>query len=149
LWLKFLQFYQKSCFIDMCCLDNFHRHVFTAANASTLNDGAAACVLMTESAAQKHNVTPLARVVAFADAATEPIDFTIAPALAIPKVLCTYLYSVLTCLMCTHLYSPVLTCTRLYSPVFTCTYLSHLYSPVSSILALSCRYSTLQYTISS
>ena len=58
----------------------------TAANASTLNDGAAACVLMTESAAQRHNVKPLARVVAFADAATEPVDFTIAPALAIPKV---------------------------------------------------------------
>jgi len=58
----------------------------TAANASTLNDGAAACVLMTEAAAQKHNVKPLARIVGFADAATEPIDFTIAPALAIPKV---------------------------------------------------------------
>ncbi|XP_067950416.1 uncharacterized protein [Watersipora subatra] len=59
----------------------------TAANASTLNDGAAACVLMSEDAATKHNVTPLARVVAYADAATEPIDFPIAPALAIPKVL--------------------------------------------------------------
>jgi len=59
----------------------------TAANASTLNDGAAACVLMTESAAQQHNVSPLARVVAFADAATLPIDFPIAPALAVPKVL--------------------------------------------------------------
>ena len=58
----------------------------TAANASTLNDGAAACVLMTESAAQRHNVTPLARVIAFADAACLPIDFPIAPALAVPKV---------------------------------------------------------------
>jgi len=35
----------------------------TAANASTLNDGAAACVLMTCSAAEKNGVTPLARVV--------------------------------------------------------------------------------------
>ena len=35
----------------------------TAANASTLNDGAAACVLMTRSAAEKNGATPLARVV--------------------------------------------------------------------------------------
>ena len=35
----------------------------TAANASTLNDGAAACVLMTSKAAEKNGVTPLARVV--------------------------------------------------------------------------------------
>ena len=41
---------------------------------------------MTEQAASKHNVTPLARIVAFADAATAPIDFPIAPALAVPKV---------------------------------------------------------------
>lgn len=59
----------------------------TAANASTLNDGAAALVLMTAQAAAKMNVTPLARIVTFADAACAPIDFTIAPALAIPKVL--------------------------------------------------------------
>ena len=59
----------------------------TAANASTLNDGAAALVLMTAQAASKMKVTPLARVVTYADAACAPIDFTIAPALAIPKVL--------------------------------------------------------------
>jgi len=35
----------------------------TAANASTLNDGAAACVLMTSKAAEKNGVTPMARVV--------------------------------------------------------------------------------------
>ncbi len=58
----------------------------TAANASTLNDGAAACVLMTEAAVRTHGVQPLARIVAFADAATDPIDFPIAPALAVPKV---------------------------------------------------------------
>ncbi|KAM4795085.1 acetyl-CoA acetyltransferase, mitochondrial [Rhinophrynus dorsalis] len=59
----------------------------TAANASTLNDGAAALVLMTPEAAKKHNVTPLARILAFADAAVDPIDFPIAPAYAIPKIL--------------------------------------------------------------
>ncbi|XP_067418907.1 acetyl-CoA acetyltransferase, mitochondrial [Emydura macquarii macquarii] len=59
----------------------------TAANASTLNDGAAALVLMTTEAAKRLNVTPLARIVAFADAAVNPIDFPIAPAYAIPKVL--------------------------------------------------------------
>lgn len=64
----------------------YYTGTITAANASTLNDGAAACVLMTETAAQQHNVSPLARVVAFADAATLPIDFPIAPALAVPKV---------------------------------------------------------------
>uniref|UniRef100_A0A8D3E9U0 acetyl-CoA C-acetyltransferase n=1 Tax=Scophthalmus maximus TaxID=52904 RepID=A0A8D3E9U0_SCOMX len=59
----------------------------TAANASTLNDGAAALVLMTADAAKRLNVTPLARVVSFADAAVAPIDFPIAPAFAVPKVL--------------------------------------------------------------
>lgn len=59
----------------------------TAANASTLNDGAAALVLMTADAAKRLNVTPLARIVAFADAAVAPIDFPIAPAFAVPKVL--------------------------------------------------------------
>ncbi|KAK1336301.1 hypothetical protein QTO34_004106 [Cnephaeus nilssonii] len=59
----------------------------TAANASTLNDGAAALVLMTADAAKRLNVKPLARIAAFADAAVEPIDFPIAPAYAVPKVL--------------------------------------------------------------
>ncbi|XP_013383247.1 acetyl-CoA acetyltransferase, mitochondrial [Lingula anatina] len=59
----------------------------TAANASTLNDGAAALLLMTEKAAAKLNVTPLARIIGFADAATAPIDFTIAPVSAMQKVL--------------------------------------------------------------
>ncbi|KYO44927.1 acetyl-CoA acetyltransferase, mitochondrial [Alligator mississippiensis] len=59
----------------------------TAANASTLNDGAAALVVMTTDAARRLNVTPLARIVAFADAAVAPIDFPIAPAYAVPKVL--------------------------------------------------------------
>ncbi|KAI5099624.1 acetyl-CoA acetyltransferase, mitochondrial precursor, partial [Silurus meridionalis] len=59
----------------------------TAANASTLNDGGAAIVLMTADAAKRLNVTPLARIAAFADAAVAPIDFPIAPAFAVPKVL--------------------------------------------------------------
>ncbi|GFY37654.1 acetyl-CoA acetyltransferase, mitochondrial [Trichonephila inaurata madagascariensis] len=59
----------------------------TAANASTINDGAAACVLMTADAAEKMNVKPLARIVGFADAAVAPIDFPISPAYAIPKLL--------------------------------------------------------------
>ncbi|XP_078513171.1 acetyl-CoA acetyltransferase, mitochondrial isoform X1 [Lissotriton helveticus] len=59
----------------------------TANNASTLNDGAAALVLMTADAAKKFNVTPLARIRGFADAAVDPIDFPIAPAYAIPQIL--------------------------------------------------------------
>ncbi|XP_077633564.1 acetyl-CoA acetyltransferase, mitochondrial [Crocuta crocuta] len=59
----------------------------TAANASTLNDGAAALVLMTAEAAKRLGVKPLARIAAFADAAVDPIDFPIAPAHAVPKVL--------------------------------------------------------------
>ena len=57
----------------------------TAANASTLNDGAAAVVLMTEAAAQTEGKTPLARIVAYADGALAPIDFPIAPAVAMRK----------------------------------------------------------------
>ncbi|KAJ8678547.1 hypothetical protein QAD02_014334 [Eretmocerus hayati] len=59
----------------------------TAGNASTLNDGAAALVLTTADHAQKLNLKPLARVAGFYDAATDPIDFPIAPALAIPSLL--------------------------------------------------------------
>lgn len=58
----------------------------TAGNASTLNDGAAACVLTTAETANKMNLKPLARIIGFKDAATEPIDFPLAPAFAIPKV---------------------------------------------------------------
>lgn len=59
----------------------------TAANASSLNDGAAA-VLVASGAKAKELKTPvLAKVIAYADAATAPIDFTIAPALAIPILL--------------------------------------------------------------
>jgi len=59
----------------------------TAANASTLNDGAAATVVMSAEAAKQHDSKPLARIVGFADAACAPVDFSIAPALAMPKAL--------------------------------------------------------------
>ncbi|CAK1555187.1 unnamed protein product [Leptosia nina] len=59
----------------------------TAGNASTLNDGAAALVLMTAEAAQRLKVTPIAKIVGFADGECDPIDFPIAPAVAIPKLL--------------------------------------------------------------
>lgn len=59
----------------------------TAGNASTLNDGAAAMILMTAESAQRLGVTPIARVVGFADGECDPIDFPIAPAIAIPKLL--------------------------------------------------------------
>jgi len=59
----------------------------TAANASTLNDGAAAAILCSAEFAAANNLTPLAKIVSFSDAATQPIDFTIAPALAVPIAL--------------------------------------------------------------
>ncbi len=59
----------------------------TAANASTLNDGAAALVLMSERKLKEWGGTPLARVVAFADAAQEPAWFTTTPVAAAEKAL--------------------------------------------------------------
>merc|ERR1711902_280844 len=59
----------------------------TAGNASTLSDGAAACVLMTEDEANARGLKPLARIVDFADGATDPIDFPIAPKFANEKLL--------------------------------------------------------------
>lgn len=59
----------------------------TAANASNLNDGAAALVLASKAAVEKHGVRPLARIVSYADAAQAPEWFTTSPALAIPKAL--------------------------------------------------------------
>jgi acetyl-CoA C-acetyltransferase len=58
----------------------------TAANASTISDGAAAVVLASEAAVKKYNLKPLAKVIAYADAAMESIDFPIAPAAAAQKV---------------------------------------------------------------
>lgn len=59
----------------------------TAANASTLNDGASALVLASEGAVQKWGLAPLAQIVATADAAQAPEWFTTAPSLALPKAL--------------------------------------------------------------
>ncbi|MGV3505385.1 MAG: acetyl-CoA C-acyltransferase [Adhaeribacter sp.] len=59
----------------------------TAANASTLNDGAAALVLMSKEKAEELGLKPLARILGFADAEQEPKWFTTSPALAIPKAL--------------------------------------------------------------
>lgn len=56
----------------------------TAANASTLNDGAVALVLMSTSKAAELNVKPLAKICGFADAQQAPEYFTTAPAKAIP-----------------------------------------------------------------
>ena len=57
----------------------------TAANASTINDGASAIVLMSKEKAEALGVKPLARIRGFADAAQDPIWFTTSPSLAIPK----------------------------------------------------------------
>lgn len=59
----------------------------TAANASTLNDGASAVVLASEEAVKQYGLTPIAKVVASADAAQAPEWFTTAPAKALPKAL--------------------------------------------------------------
>ena len=59
----------------------------TAANASTINDGAAALVLMSADKAKSLGITPLARIRSYADAAQEPKWFTTAPAKALPKAL--------------------------------------------------------------
>jgi len=59
----------------------------TAANSSTINDGAAAMVLMSEKKAKEMGLTPLAYVKSYADAAHEPVWFTTAPAKALPKAL--------------------------------------------------------------
>lgn len=59
----------------------------TAANASTINDGAAALVLMSEEKAKSLGLTPLAYIKSYADAAQEPKWFTTAPAKALPKAL--------------------------------------------------------------
>lgn len=61
--------------------------VVTAANASNLNDGAAAVLVMSEEKALEFGFTPLVEIVAQSSAAKAPVDFTIAPADAIHKVL--------------------------------------------------------------
>jgi acetyl-CoA C-acetyltransferase len=59
----------------------------TAANASTMNDGAAALILMSGEKVKALGLTPIAKIVSFADAAQDPKWFTTTPSLAIPKAL--------------------------------------------------------------
>ena len=59
----------------------------TAANASTLNDGASALVLMSKEKAEELGLKPIAKIIGYADAAHEPEWFTTAPSLAVPLAL--------------------------------------------------------------
>ncbi|MEZ4952726.1 MAG: acetyl-CoA C-acyltransferase [Saprospiraceae bacterium] len=59
----------------------------TAANASTINDGASALVLVSAKKLKELNLKPLARIVSFADAEQEPAWFTTSPTVAAPKAL--------------------------------------------------------------
>jgi len=59
----------------------------TAANASTLNDGASALVLMSKEKAEELGLTPIAKLVGYGDAAHEPEWFTTAPSIAVPVAL--------------------------------------------------------------
>jgi len=64
----------------------------TAANASTLNDGATATLLANEETVKRLNLKPLAKIVGFCDVATAPIDFPIAPIYCTEKVI--FIFSV-------------------------------------------------------
>lgn len=59
----------------------------TAANASTINDGASAIVLMSRQKAEELGVKPIAKIIGMADAAQDPLWFTTAPSKAIPKAM--------------------------------------------------------------
>ena len=59
----------------------------TAANASTMNDGAAALILMSGEKVKELGLKPIAKIISFADAAQDPKWFTTSPSLAIPKAL--------------------------------------------------------------
>jgi len=59
----------------------------TAANSSPLSDGASALILMSAEKAQELGLKPLAKIISWADAGVEPIDFPEAPTLALPKAL--------------------------------------------------------------
>ena len=59
----------------------------TAANASTINDGGAAVILMSKEKAKELGITPIAKIRGFADAAQDPMWFTTTPSLAIPKAM--------------------------------------------------------------
>lgn len=63
------------------------RGTVTAANASTLNDGASALVLMSKKKADKLGLLPIAKIVGFAEAEQEPQLFTTTPTIAVPKAI--------------------------------------------------------------
>ena len=59
----------------------------TAANASTINDGASALILVSKEKVEELGLKPIAKILGFADAAQDPLWFTTAPSLAIPKAI--------------------------------------------------------------
>ncbi|MEM9834289.1 MAG: acetyl-CoA C-acyltransferase [Bacteroidota bacterium] len=59
----------------------------TAANASTINDGASAMLLVSEQKVKELGLKPIAKILGFADAAQDPLWFTTSPALAIPRAM--------------------------------------------------------------
>lgn len=59
----------------------------TAANSSSMNDGAAALILASEEAVKRYGLTPLARIAGYADAEQDPFWFTTTPTLAAPKAI--------------------------------------------------------------
>ena len=59
----------------------------TAANASSISDGASALILASESAVEEHGLTPMARIIAHSRASRDPAEFTLAPVDAIEKLL--------------------------------------------------------------
>ncbi len=89
IWIREDEEYKKVNFDKIATL----RPVFekdgtiTAANASSLNDGAACVVLASKKAVDKYGLKPLAKILGWADAAQTPEWFTTSPSLAIPKAL--------------------------------------------------------------
>lgn len=61
--------------------------IVTAANASNLNDGGSAVILTTAAKAQELGLKPIAKIISYADAAIAPVDFPIAPTVALPLAL--------------------------------------------------------------
>jgi acetyl-CoA C-acetyltransferase len=59
----------------------------TAANSSNLNDGASALILMSAEKAKELGIKPLAKIISYADAGVDPIDFPVAPTVALPIAL--------------------------------------------------------------
>jgi acetyl-CoA C-acetyltransferase len=67
---------------------SFETHgTITAANASNINDGAAALLLASKEAVEKYHLKPMAKIIGYADAAQAPEDYATSPSVAIPKAL--------------------------------------------------------------